>query len=285
MTNCNKTGIFFISIMLALTACTSGKKEDKTIQGYDLSKPERFNMPESLAEISGISFYKGIPDTIYAIQDEEGKLFRLAWGIKKQYHSKFAKKGDYEDLAILHDKVIILKSSGSLFTFPFRDAVYEEIDSVKEWKDIIPKAEYEAIYGDETSGNLYIICKNCEADNSKDHVTGYILNITDTVYQTGTFSIDVNEIKSYTGKVKRGFRPSALAKNPVTGEWFILSAVNSLLVVADSNWKIKEACPLNSNSFLQPEGIAFDRSGNLYISSEGDDLTEGKILKFTKLFK
>ncbi len=39
-------------------------------------------MPESLNETSGISFHKKNDDTIYAIQDEEGKLFRLAWNKK-----------------------------------------------------------------------------------------------------------------------------------------------------------------------------------------------------------
>ena len=101
--------------------------------------------------------------------------------------------------------------------------------------------------------------------------------------RTGTFQIDVNEIKSFTGKVKRGFRPSGIAKNPVTSEWFIISAVNKLLVVTDHNWKIKETCFLNSNIFNQPEGIAFDDKGNMYISNEGDDLSEGNILRFNRL--
>ncbi|RZK63080.1 MAG: SdiA-regulated family protein, partial [Pedobacter sp.] len=33
-------------------------------------------------------------------------------------------------------------------------------------------------------------------------------------------------------------------------------------------------------SFNQPEGIAFDRDNNLYISNEGGDLSAGNILMF-----
>jgi hypothetical protein len=266
-----------------IIGCASGQEEVKMPKEYNLDKPERFAMPESLLEISGISFYKGNNDTVYAIQDEEGKLFRLAWGNKKQYHVKFGKSGDYEDVSILRDRVVVLKSNGSLYSFPFSDAIYEEIDSVQEWPRLLPEGEYEGMFGDENPGLLYILCKNCKVDD-KDNVTGYIYQLGDSsLTPAGQFNVDVESIKPFSGKVKKGFRPSALAKNPVTGEWFIVSAINKLLVIADENWKIKNAYPLNGNTFNQPEGIAFDKAGNMYISNEGDDLSAGNILKFARL--
>jgi hypothetical protein len=277
----NKTIAVALLIISAL-GCASSVKEENTVKNYNLGKPDKFLMPESLLEISGIAFYKGKADTVYGIQDEQGRLFRLAWGEKKQYNAKFGKQGDYEDVTFINGQALVLKSNGTLFSFPFEDADYEEVDSVKEWENILPKGEYEGMYGDETTGKVYVICKNCPGDNSKDLVTGYIIQVGDSVYQSGTFQVDVKQIKSFTGKVKRGFRPSALAKNPVTSEWFMVSAVNKLLVVTDSNWTIKEACFLNGNTFNQPEGIAFDAEGNLYISNEGDDLSQGNILRFVR---
>ena len=269
-------------LIISIFGCKSSVKEEITISGYNLERPDKFFMPESLLEISGITFYKGESDTVYAIQDEQGRLFRLPWGIKKQYNAKFGKQSDYEDVTIVNNRVLVLKSNGSLFSFPFSDAIYAEIDSVKEWKQVLPTGEYEGMYGDETTGKVYVICKNCPEDNSKNLVSGYILKLGDSIYQAGTFQVDVNKIKAFTGKVKRGFRPSALAKNPFTSEWFIVSALNKLLVVADSTWEIKETCFLNGNTFNQPEGIAFDKEGNLYISNEGDDLTQGNILRFAR---
>ena len=262
--------------------CSNRSTKQTTISKYDLSEPIKFNMPESLLEISGITFHKGGNDTIYAVQDEQGRVFRLAWNEKRQYNAKFGKQGDYEDLAIIRDEVFVLKSNGLIFSFPLADAVYEEVDDVKEWKGLIPKEEYEGIWGDEDSGKLYVLCKKCSDDNSRDEVTGYLIQTGDSLYRAGTFSLDVKKIKSLAGKVKRGFRPSAVARNPLTSEWFIVSSVNKLLVVTDSSWNIKEACSLNGNIFNQPEGIAFDTEGNLYISNEGDDLSQGNILKFTR---
>lgn len=267
-----------------LTGCNSTQKETENFRGYDLSRPEKFNLPESLFEVSGITFDKGSSDTIYAIQDEEGKLFRLAWDVPKQLHTKFGKKGDYEDLAIIRDRAYILKSNGTIFTFPMSEVYFQESEGVTEAKGILPKGEYEGMYGDEATGELYVICKNCQGDDSKNSVSGFVLRTGPdaAIAQSGTFAIDVEQIKAINGKVSRGFRPSGIARNPVTNEWFIISAVNKLIVVADPQWNVKDVHHLNSNMFIQPEGIAFDKAGNLYISNEGDDLFSGNVLQFRK---
>lgn len=279
----HKNMIVIVWILMSLAACLSSTNKALSPPHYDLAKPEKFFMPASLLEISGITFHNGNSDTVYAIQDEEGRLFRLAWHEKKQFNVKFGKKGDYEDVTMLKDKVIVLKSNGVLYSFPFNERVYEEAENVHEVKHVLPEGdEYEGVYADEASGKIYVLCKNCMADDSKKAVTGYILQGNDAVQLAGQFTIGVSQIKAIEGKVKRGFRPSGLAQNPITKEWFIISAVNKFLVVTDSNWQVKEVYTLNGNTFNQPEGIAFDKSGNLYISNEGDDLSEGNILKFVR---
>jgi len=270
----------YIVILLVLgTACSQNSK-DPDPPGYDFNDPEKFNLPESLLEVSGIAFYQGKADTVYAIQDEEGKLFALPWKVKKQTHTRFAKKGDYEDLALLADKAVVLKSNGSLYTFPFDERHFPETDSTREWKGLLPPGEYESLFADAKDSSLYVLCKNCPGDKTTDKVSGYILTCGDSLTVTGNFFIDEKQLSMVAGKVKRGFRPSALARHPLTNEWYILSAVNKLLVITDAQWKVKATYPLNGNRFNQPEGIAFDSDGNLYISNEGDDLTNGNILRF-----
>ena len=126
---------------LLTAGCNSTQKETETFRDYDLNKPEKFNLPESLFAVSGIALDKGQADTVYAIQDEDGKLFRLAWDVPKQQHSKFSKKGDYEDVSVINDRAYILKSNGTIYTFPMAEAVYEEPEDVAEVKGILPKGE------------------------------------------------------------------------------------------------------------------------------------------------
>lgn len=272
-----------VLLLMGFYSCKQARLSYTSPKGYDLKHPEKFNMPESLLEISGIAFYKGKSDTVYSIQDEDGRLFKQSWGSKKQKHTVFGKKGDYEDLAILNETVMILKSNGSLYVFPFSEALKPETDQVREWKNILPKGEYESIYADQQTNQLYIVCKNCKDDKKDKTMSGSIFTYDQEkkdLIASGHFSMDISQLVDQQEVLKTGLKASALTRNPHTGEWYILSSVNKLLVIASPDWKIKETHRLNSSMFNQPEGLAFDEQMNLYISNEGDELTAGNILKF-----
>jgi uncharacterized protein YjiK len=278
--------IVVLVTLLGVYACKNPHSKYINPKGYDLEKPDRFNMPSSLLEISGIAFHNGKSDTVYSIQDEDGKLFRQAWDVKKQKNMKFSSKGDYEDVSIFKDMVFVLKSNGALYSFPISEAVKAESDQVKERKKLVPKGEYEGLFADTENNKLYILCKNCEVDKKTKHLTGYALNYdvaTDSILSVDTFKLDLNQLKAINVELKSSLRPSALAKNPKTKEWFIVSSVNKMLLVTDEKWNIKNVYYLSSSIFNQPEGIAFDNDLNLYISNEGDELTDGNILKFKYL--
>jgi uncharacterized protein YjiK len=270
-------------VLFGTIACKNPKNKYTSPAGYDFLKPDKFTMPSSLLEISGVAFHDMNSDTVYTIQDEDGKLFRQQWDVKKQKNMKFAPKGDYEDLAIFHDKVFVLKSNGTLYSFPFSESIREESDQVKESKRAVPKGEYESLYADPETSKLYILCKNCPVDKKKKQVTGYILDYDaslDSVGSIDSFKVDLTKLKDVNARLKTSASPSALTKNPDTKEWYILSSANKLLMVTDEHWKIKAAHKLNSSTFNQPEGLAFDKDLNLYISNEGDEITDGNIIKF-----
>ncbi|RZK81955.1 MAG: SdiA-regulated family protein [Pedobacter sp.] len=240
-------------------------------------------MPSSLLEVSGIAFHNAKSEFVYSVQDEEGRVFKQKWGVKKQTHVKFASNGDFEDLAILKDKVIVLKSNGYLYTFGIEETLKQETDQVKESKKLVPKEEYESIYADQRTNKVYILCKSCEVDKKAKQVTGYVLNYDlalDSFSLDQSFKIDITKIPELNPKLKASLSPSAMTKNSLTNEWYILSSMNKLLVITDMEWNIKGVHKLNSSTFNQPEGLAFDAEYNLFISNEGDEVTDGNILKF-----
>jgi uncharacterized protein YjiK len=273
----------FYSFCIALFTSFTGCREPMPVfspPGYDLSAPKKFVVGEALHEISGIVFLKGNADTLYAIEDEDGKLFYFHLGGGSYPYWKFGKHGDYEDVAILEDKeFVVLRSDGSLFVVPMdrlrkrKNSGRSKISAeqlTRVYEHILPAGEYEGLYGDE-GGKLIALCKNCPDDDQRDEVSAYVLqyNAKHELAITNHFLITVNASELKSGHKKVRFRPSALARHPLTKEWYILSSVNKALLVMDEHWKLKKTYQLDPVLFKQPEGLAFDRQGNMYISNEG----------------
>jgi len=267
--------------LLAFSACSQVKQQYESPGGYDFNDPVVFKMPDDLKEISGIAFYPGDKRTLYAIQDEEGRLFYWPNGSPDSLrHLSFGKHGDYEDIGITRQYAVILRSDGTLFSIPVQEIRSGSIHTVNEAPGLVPAGEYEGLYADAATDDLYILCKNCKADRKTGRLSGYILHLDEQGIPAlkGSFSIDTEHILKKASK--QGLRPSALALHPQTGEWYLLSSVNKMLIIADRAWKPRKVITLNPSLFPQPEGISFDIDNNLYISNEAGNTPEGTVLKF-----
>ncbi|WP_406826212.1 SdiA-regulated domain-containing protein [Pedobacter sp. KACC 23697] len=263
-------------------ATASTHEAEKTDLPYDLANPVKYNMPQNLFEISGIVFHNGDPKEVFAIQDEDGDLFHLGLGDKESKFTKFGSKGDYEDVTIIKNYFIVLKSNGELHTFPITELGKPKANNVAKTKDLVPKAEYEGLAADEKNNMIYVLTKDSKPDSKAKASSIYGFKVADDASLTaaGEFSLSHKAIEKASGSSKSRFRPSALAKNVKTNEWYVLSSVNKLLVITDPDFKVKATYPLDEQLFNQPEGIAFDRDNNLYISNEGGTLAAGNILMF-----
>jgi hypothetical protein len=272
-----------ILLMISTTFVSCAQKQGYTSPaGYDLSKPVKYTMPDSLHEISGIAFYQGDAGTLYAEEDEHGRVYYLRLGDKTAKYTSFKPTGDFEDMAICGQQVVLLQSKGVLYTIPFSEVGKPQTDKAQKNDNILPQGEYEGMYADEKAKQVYVLCKHCEVDKTSKTNSGFVFDLAadGTVKKSGDFQINVKHIEDLAGQDKIKFHPSALAKNQVTGDWWVLSSVNKLLVVADAKWKVRAVYKLNPALFTQPEGITFDSQNNLYISNEGTTVP-GNVLKFT----
>jgi len=271
-----------VLFLVAALSCGSGQQPPKekakaatatvpSPRGYDLGTPKKTVLPEPLHEISGITFLRNDQDTLYAIEDETGRLFYFHLGDGRYPNWKFGKHGDYEDVTVLNrNEFVVLRSDGSLFVFPAAMVRSGDNKGVKVYEHILPHGEYEGLYGDE-GGKLIALCKNCPDDDQREEVSGYVLQYDQKhlLKITDHFLVEVSpsRLKSIHKKVK--FHPSCIARHPLTKEWYIISSVNKVLLVLDDQWKVKGMFDLNPTLFKQPEGLAFDAKGNMYISNEG----------------
>jgi len=132
---------------------------------YLFLKPDKIgDMPNILKEISGISLTDA--HTFYCIQDESGIVFK--YDLQKEELSKifrFTDIGDFEDLAVVGDRIYILRSDGTLFHFNYR-----KFDG-KVDQTVVPvnSMNVEGLCFDKTDGKLYIASKEQPMNEDKNH--------------------------------------------------------------------------------------------------------------------
>ena len=271
------TCIIFFFVLLTSCNELAIKEKYPTIPGYHLENPTTISLKTELDEISGVVFYP--KDTsVFAINDELGKLYKIY--IRKKIEIKdwkFSNDADYEDLALVDSTFYAMHSNGNLSRFKIYSAdsfVSKEVDL-----PISGKNEFEALYYDDKKEKLILLCKDCNAD--KKEVSAYAYDTkTNSFSSTPLYSIDSKMVLNKLPKGEKQYKPSAAAIHPITGELYIVSAVNKSIVIADTDGNIKNVFPVNPAIFKQPEGLTFTPNGDLVISNEAAETGAGNILIF-----
>jgi hypothetical protein len=272
--NCLK--LLTLMVCFALSCKHVKDRKYKSPLGYDLENPIVFKLPLELDEISGIAFYK--KDTsILAINDEFGMLYKIYLNRPKQLQKwKFMDGADFEDLVLLDSIFYVLKSNGDLITFTFSG---DSILLVENKFPIGTGNEFEILYYDSIFHKLMLICKDCEIDKKKSLST-YSYDPWSVEYASDSFKIDVQKIASLAGEEKMKFKPSAAGIHPITGELYIISSVNKLLVIADRVGNAKQVYKIDPGTFKQPEGLSFTPRGTMIISNESADVGVANLMVF-----
>lgn len=265
--------------LLLLSSCDmGGDKAYPSPPGYDLSKAsKKIKVKETLDEISGIQYYAP-KRSLVAINDEQGRIFDIDLDNTWNYTNwKFSKGGDYEDILFTGTEWYVLKSNGQLHLLrhPFTDSIDSEPISSP-----FRKSEFEGLFYRKEDGMLLVLCKDCK-DMQGMSVPAIGFDTRLHQWQTGPgYEIDTAILRQKVDLKGKAFKPSAAAIHPLLNQVFVISAINQVLVVTDTHGKILAAYPLKSQLFRQPEGITFDEKGNLYISNEATDNSDGNILLF-----
>lgn len=251
---------------------------------YDLQNPKmRWDLPDNLHEISGLSYYQ--KDQLACVQDENGILF--IYDLREHkivLKEKFGEDGDYEGVEIVDGIAYVLKSNGDIYYFSPGDKKVEKIKT-----GLTGKNDTEGLAFQKSTSELLIACKeNPGMHNEKLKKARAIYRIGlkeksfDDKHRYLIDNISFHKMlanKDLNKKMHTPFKPSGLAVHPETGHIFVIATVGKLLVILDAEGSIIDMIPLDPVIFLQPEGIAFSPSGDLYISSEGRG-GKGYILKF-----
>jgi len=287
--------VFFSCLLISAHGC--GKPTAEFNLPYELNKPDRkLALKSDLDEISAITWIGN--KQLAAVQDEKGILYIVSTKTG-EITSKFSfgDKMDYEGLARRKDHLYPLSSNGVLYTLE-----QKEVSSGKDpiRLSVEPKAELEGICYVDQKKHFLLTYKTSEGISSTDQRHVYVYKAGRNYHSRVPFLTISNQkirkfIKSsehqsrklgelvddHMSKSEAIFQPSDIAVHPITGDIYLVSAVNELLLVVDSGSKdIVFLHQFNKDHLNQPEGITFDSDGDLYISSEKGSASKALILRF-----
>jgi uncharacterized protein YjiK len=265
---------------------------------YDLNTPNSvFELDVSLREISGLTTTPK-PDLLAAIQDEKGQLFFINKKTGKVTPSvNFTDDGDFEGLEFVGDTVWIMKSKGRLYKLWNLDKTPFDMATIKI--EGLKKANIEGLGYDAKNHRLLLAQKGEKTDVvTTRSILAFDLKKQDPSVSK-VFDVGLADFKAFltNKKAKRyqslvedyvsnplaqgvDFGPSGVAVHPISGNIYVISSINKLLLVLSPTGTILEMVKLNKTRFVQPEGICFDPDGTLYISSEAKDDPKGKLFAF-----
>jgi uncharacterized protein YjiK len=271
---------------------------------YQLSEAtESFVMPPHLKEISGLSMSGTNDNWLTAIQDEAGILFYInkeTGEVEKEI--TYYKGGDYEGVEVVGDITYIAKSTGTIYEVTNLDSMPPAIQKHNTF--LTKENNVEGLCYDAASNRLLLACKGFSftdeqseanqferaiysfdlATNQMELNPVFIFKLSDFQHflKDKTYLAEYDKLHGYFFEPEEEgfiFSPSAIAIHPLTGELYMTSSVKKLLMVFDAAGKIIHLEKMDKNIHPQPEGLAFDKDGTLYIANEGKERV-GTILKF-----
>ncbi len=251
---------------------------------YAFERPDTlFRLPGTLREISGLTVLDA--HTLGAVQDEKGDLYRIDLRTGTIVDRRdFGKNLDYEGVERVGNAVWVLQSDGDLFEI--EDWRADKLDADRHDTGLGAAYDTEGLAYDAAHHRLLIACKEYAGKDLDRYKAIYAFDLERRErLDAPAFLIDVEtfregvEADDGLGAPLRqalrplmdlsGFKPSALAIHPLTGELYVLSSVLKGIAVLAPDGTMTAVWPLPDPPFEQPEGLAFLPDGTLFIASEG----------------
>ena len=272
-------GVTLVAIGYGLFTYTNGPElehypVDVNYQfSFDFDNPEVVDLPKVLKEISGLTGWKE-DGQLLAVQDEDGLFFIVDASTGAIMESfKFGKDRDYEGITRNGDVIYVLERDGDLHLIDYQQGT-KEYNATKLETAFSYRNDTEGIAFDPGTNSLLIVPKEDELNEELGaYQRGVYRYHTDSgiTDEEPAYVLDLLEIGQVVyGKEQPYFlKPSGIAVDPLTKDIYVIASVGNILVVIGRDGALKHIEILREKVFKQPEGICFDQSGNLYLSSEG----------------
>jgi uncharacterized protein YjiK len=255
--------------LVALVSCEQKKTILQSPPHYNFQNANTTELNLEIKEISGL-IWESTRNQFIAHNDESGKLFYLHRDTKAITHRvTFAGTGDFEDIALVGTTPYVLKSDGTIYRVLTDSSQGRPVGEELGKLPIEGKVDFETMYYDSSRHALVLLCKNCDVD-SKVTVSAFAYYVDSIGFSPEPiYRINAAQVDTMAPKKTSKLQPSAARINPRLNKLFVISSAANLLVITDLDGRVESVFRLAPKKFPQPEGLTFNKSGDMYISNEG----------------
>jgi uncharacterized protein YjiK len=276
--------VIFLPVLLLSIPLLSGSAlaQTSSIDGYDLSKNggEEIKLAAGLREISGLAM--DASGHLFAHNDERAVIYQLdpeLGQVLKAFSAGFqGAPGDFEGLAIGGERFFLSTSGGDVLETaegPHGSAMDYRLHSL----GLGEQCEFEGLAFDEKADALLLPCKKPRDRDLRKHIV---------VFSVARESMEVNPVPRIFLPLEEleefdlddSFSPSAIEIHPETGNIFLVSAQDEVLLEFSTGGALLGGRTLHKKTHPQPEGISFGADGTLYLADEGQG-KRGRLTRYS----
>jgi hypothetical protein len=228
-----------------------------------------WQLPATLRNISAIDYLA--QDKMACLQDEVGSIFIFdldSGAIEKEF--TFGPPGNYKGLVVLNSDAYVACADGRILEIKNYNSNKREV--IEYGTHLTIEEEVNGLCYDRRNKRLLVTIKRME-DGNRFYKGIYSFPLSDKrMLARPTLKIDLRSRvfrKLQPKDIQTIFQPSDIDINPVTGLLYIVDGIRVQLLRMKMNENIKDLTELDREKFIQPEGITFTPSGELFIASKG----------------
>ncbi len=275
-------------MLLSILSGTPLAGGESLLSRYDLDNPEsRLKLAPELKEISGITVsgngrlfaHDDEKGTVYQLEPENGKILKRFSIFEKRWFGQDPVIEDFEDIAVVNNRLYMVTSAGVIYGFPEgKDGA--AVEAVRHETMLNDLYDVEGLCYDPVTDALLLACKEYPAEISLKQLLFnrkkpkrklkpvYSFSLKSMSLGTSPrFLIDGKRLEKKSSEKK--FKPSAIARHPQSGTFFVLASRGRLLVEISSQGKVLDVVRLPFGDHPQPEGLAFTSGNEMLICNEG----------------
>ena len=227
----------------------------------------RWIMPVTLAEISGLAL---TPDgRLFAHGDELGQVSELDYRrgvlVKQFTLGRTPLQGDFEGITVADGLFYLLASDGKIYEFREGDNG-TAVDYVAHDTRLGKECEFEGITYDADRGALLLVCKNVGTKRLDDDLVIYAWKLPDGASPSSP-AIVIPRKEVIGGNKWKSLHPSDITRDPLSGDYVIVTAQEQALVRITPDGKVVSSRPLPA-ALEHTEGVAITKDSLLILSDE-----------------